>query len=422
VSRGRLVQVNVSGGGIPKLPVEKARVGWLGLDGDGHDEPTVHGGPHRAVCLFGMEAIGRMQAEGHPLGPGSVGENLTTEGVDWSLLPPGTRVRVGDEEMLELSKPAMPCRTQRGNFIDGHFERISVKRHPADSRMYARVLSEGDVAPGDPIEILPPLEDSHAETHRLLDRLDGCEQESDMRLWLAAKAAGHDVRILDDGDLSVAASPDLPGPAFNNACGLRALPHFVPAVLEHYRRAGVTGWLPIETEPWEEAEPDFELAINAADVADVGDAPPPEGVRLRPLAAEEWRTWANVMRASLPQEDPPAVDWTDPAPHLLATRGVHVVVAEEAGTVVGTGTLHVHKRIGLLRAGMVVPASRGRGIQRALIAARARLAEELGCDVVTSQAPPGSPSERNLHRVGMERIWVRPVYRYDPAGEASTAA
>ena len=46
---------------------------------------TVHGGPYRAVCLYAIEAIERLQAEGHPVEPGSVGDNLTTSGIEWSL-------------------------------------------------------------------------------------------------------------------------------------------------------------------------------------------------------------------------------------------------------------------------------------------------------------------------------------------------
>jgi MOSC domain-containing protein YiiM/GNAT superfamily N-acetyltransferase len=419
MSEGHVLQVNVSAGGIPKLPVASAAVGPFGLAGDGHEHPTEHGGPHRAVCLLGIEVIRRLQGEGHPLEPGSVGENLTTEGIEWSLLPIGTRARVGDSLLLEVASPTMPCATQRRNFTDGRFNRISIALHPSDSRMYARVLVEGDVRPGDPIQLLPPAEDSQAQTHRLLDRVDASEQESHLRLWRAARAAGRDVRILDDGELSVAASPELPGPAFNNACGLRKLPHQIPVVLEHYRRSGVSGWLPTELEPWPDAEPDFELAVTRALPGDVPDEGPPEGMIIRRLPAEEWRTWAGVMVATMTTGGDGPVGVTDPAPHLLATRGVHVLVAEEGGVAVGAGTLHTHKRVGLLRAGMVVPSARGRGVQRALICARARLAEELGCDLVTSQAEPGSASERNLQRMGFERVWVRPVYRFD--AEPATA-
>ena len=89
MSGGRLVQVNVSDGGVPKLPVPTARVTRAGVEGDRQNEATVHGGPHRAVSLLGIEAIGRVAAEGNPIGPGTTGENLTVAGFDVSLLPLG---------------------------------------------------------------------------------------------------------------------------------------------------------------------------------------------------------------------------------------------------------------------------------------------------------------------------------------------
>ncbi len=410
---GRVISVNVSPGGLPKLPIERAWVGTLGVEGDAHNEPTVHGGPHRAVCLFGVEAIARVQAEGHPLGPGSVGENLTTEGIDWSDLPVGTRVRVGDTLLMELASPAMPCDTQRPNFNAGRINRISIKLFPSDSRMYARVLVEGEVKPGDRIELLAPAEDSNALTHRLLDRLDEAEQEANLRLWRAGRAAGHDVRILDDGDLSAAASPDLPGTMFNNCTGLRGLPQFLPMVLDHYRAAGVTGWLPTETPPWPDAAPDFTLAIMVTDPIEVPTASV-DGVTIRALRPDEWAEWADICVRALALDAVGARPWLDPAEHLLASRGVHVVIAEEGGVAVGVGSLHVHKRAALLRSGMVVPQARDRGVQRALIAARARLAAQLGCDVITSQAPLDGFSERNLAAMGFARVWERPGYRFDP--------
>lgn len=386
----------------------------MGVEGDKHDEPTVHGGPHRAVCLFGIEAIRRVQAEGHPLVAGSVGENVTTEGIDWSDLPVGTRIRIGDALLMELASPAMPCNTQRPNFNAGKVNRISIKLHPSDSRMYARVLVEGAVKAGDPIELLAPAEDSDALTHRLLDRFDEAEQEANLRLWHAGRAAGHDVRIFEDGDLAAAATPDLPGPMFNNCIGLRGLPQYLSAVLNHYRSAGVSGWLPTETPPWPDAEPDYTLSIVAADPPLVADADV-DGVTIRPIAPDEAALWADLAVRSLGLDlagDPRP--WRGAAPHLLGMRGVVALVAEENGVALGAGSLHTHKRVGLLRSGLVVPEARGRGIQRALIAARARLAVKLGCDVLTAQAPTGSVSLANTQRLGLTEVWLRPVYRFDP--------
>ena len=182
----------------------------------------------------------------------------------------------------------------------------------------------------------------------------------------------------------------------------------------------MSGWLPIETDPWPDAEPDFELAILSGEPTDVPDMPAPPGIVIRTLDPDEWRTWSNVLLAAMSTEAEQPEGWVDMVPYLMATPNVHVLVAEDGGTAVGGGTLHIHKRVGLMRGGMVIPSARGRGIQRALIAARTRLAESLGCDVMTSQAPPGGPSERNLAQMGLERLWTRPVYRYDPPTATST--
>ena len=108
-----MVQVNVSDGGVPKRAVPSARVTRAGVDGDRQREITVHGGPHRAVSILGIEAIERVAAEGNPIGPGTTGENLTVSGFDVSLLPLGTRLHVADELVLEISGRANPCRTIR---------------------------------------------------------------------------------------------------------------------------------------------------------------------------------------------------------------------------------------------------------------------------------------------------------------------
>jgi MOSC domain-containing protein YiiM len=80
----RIVQISVSPGGVPKRAVSSARVTTLGLEGDVQRDREHHGGPERALCLFSQERIRALQAEGHPVTPGSIGENVTLEGLDWS--------------------------------------------------------------------------------------------------------------------------------------------------------------------------------------------------------------------------------------------------------------------------------------------------------------------------------------------------
>ena len=90
-----IFQINVSPGGVPKLPVRSAEVTALELVGDAHNNNVVHGGPTRAVCLYSLERILALQAEGHPIFPGATGENVTLAGVDWDAVVPGVRLQAG---------------------------------------------------------------------------------------------------------------------------------------------------------------------------------------------------------------------------------------------------------------------------------------------------------------------------------------
>src|SRR5436305_5485556 len=240
---GRVLQVHSSPGGVPKLPGAEACVERDGLVGDRHDHDAVHGGPHRAVSLFAIEAIERVQADGHPgVAPGAVGENLTTEGIELALLPVGTRLAIGADLVLEVSGPANPCDVIKGAFAGGKSGRISILLHPEDSRMYARVLHDGVIRPRDPIRALPPQLGSSAETHRELDLLDSVEREAWLAMWRAAADAGLDVRILERGDMAAAASPDLPGSVFNRGFGMRQVPAPRPAMEGLFPDAARPGW------------------------------------------------------------------------------------------------------------------------------------------------------------------------------------
>jgi MOSC domain-containing protein YiiM len=155
---GRVLQVNTSKGGVPKVPVPEARVDRLGLLGDRHSDNLSHGGPLAAVSLLAIEVINRVAADGHPIAPGTTGENITTEGIEWGELPIGTRAAIGPDLVIELTKHVSPCRTIAHNFSDGRFVRLSSKVHPLDTRLYASVVREGTIRPGDDITILDGIE------------------------------------------------------------------------------------------------------------------------------------------------------------------------------------------------------------------------------------------------------------------------
>lgn len=151
---GRIFQLNVSNGGVPKLAVREAVLTSEGLGGDRQRDRRYHGGPERALCLFALERVMELQAEGHPVFPGSAGENLTVVGLDWSRLAPGARLALGDEALVEISSYTTPCKIIAASFTGGDFKRISQKQHPGHSRLYARVLRPGRLAVGQKITLL----------------------------------------------------------------------------------------------------------------------------------------------------------------------------------------------------------------------------------------------------------------------------
>jgi len=146
---GRIVQLSISAGGVPKRPVAIAHVTHDGLEGDAHRDHEHHGGPERAVCVYSMEAIRALTAEGHAIVPGTLGENVTVEGLDWARVEPGARLSLGDTVLLEVTRYTSPCFKIKAAFVGGEFARVSQKRHPGWSRVYTRVLREGTIRTGD---------------------------------------------------------------------------------------------------------------------------------------------------------------------------------------------------------------------------------------------------------------------------------
>jgi MOSC domain-containing protein YiiM len=148
-----LYQINISDGGVPKLPVSQALVTFEGVAGDRQRNTDIHGGKERAVCLYSLEIIHALLAEGHSIMPGSSGENFTIAHLDWAMVKPGDRLAVGPTLRLEIVSYTAPCRWNARWFSDGDFNRMSQRRHPGWSRLYARVLTEGVVHAGDAVTV-----------------------------------------------------------------------------------------------------------------------------------------------------------------------------------------------------------------------------------------------------------------------------
>ena len=159
---GRIAHINISHGGVPKHPIPDALVHPLGVEGDAHAHPHIHGGPNQAILLITSEAIEELRAQGFPVYPGALGENITTEGIDRRQMRAGQRYRLGDV-ILELTKVRAPC-----NQLDGYgagiheamYNKPAVKAGDATtptwaiSGFYATVIQGGMIRVGAPIVLL----------------------------------------------------------------------------------------------------------------------------------------------------------------------------------------------------------------------------------------------------------------------------
>jgi MOSC domain-containing protein YiiM len=151
---GVVHSINVSNGGVPKLPRESCFVSVDGLQGDRQRDLRYHGGRDRAVCLYSLDLIEALRAEGHSIAPGAIGENLTVSGIRWADMVPGVTVEIG-AVVLQLTDYAAPCGNIARSFERRQYVRVNQKVHAGWSRLYARVLAEGTVQLGDALRIAP---------------------------------------------------------------------------------------------------------------------------------------------------------------------------------------------------------------------------------------------------------------------------
>jgi MOSC domain-containing protein YiiM len=141
----------------------------LGVEGDAHAGETVQhrsrlartpGAPNlRQVHLIAQELFDELTDRGFSIGPGLIGENVTTRGVDLLALPRGTRLRLGSEAVVEITGLRNPC-VQLDDLQKGLLAQV-LQRGPDGSvirraGVMAIVHAGGVVRAGDPIAVAPP--------------------------------------------------------------------------------------------------------------------------------------------------------------------------------------------------------------------------------------------------------------------------
>lgn len=145
----RLLSVNLSKGGIPKLPLQRGEVTPTGLVGDGRDHAK-HDKPTRAISILDLAIIEQLKAEGYRVGPGALGENFTVEGLLEDGVAPGSRLRFSGGVEIEVTEVRKPCFVL--DAVDPSLKEVTVGR----IGWMARVVTPGWITPGEAIAHVPP--------------------------------------------------------------------------------------------------------------------------------------------------------------------------------------------------------------------------------------------------------------------------
>jgi MOSC domain-containing protein YiiM len=160
VHSASVVQISVSPGGVPKRPIPDGIVTPLGIAGDGHAHPQIHGGPRKAILIITSEGLDELKEQGFALYHGALGENLTTRGLDRRSVRIGQRYRIG-EVVAEITKVRAPCDTLNAypGIQTAIYDQEVKAGNPASPRwglsgFYASVLKTGTIHPGDPIQLV----------------------------------------------------------------------------------------------------------------------------------------------------------------------------------------------------------------------------------------------------------------------------
>src|SRR5262245_21650944 len=143
-------------------------IAGLGVKGDAHlgetvqhivrvkEDPTK---PNlRQVHLIHGELHDELKARGFTVGPGDIGENITTRGIALLGLPRGTRLYVGRDAVVEVTGLRTPCK-QIERFQAGLLAAVS---QDANGNVFFRsgimgiVLKGGVVKAGDSIRVELP--------------------------------------------------------------------------------------------------------------------------------------------------------------------------------------------------------------------------------------------------------------------------
>ena len=149
-----VTSINVSRGGIPKLPVPRIFIHAGGLEGDGHNHAK-HYRPTQAVSLQDIEKLEELNKEGYALYEGATGENLNVSRLNVNALPIGAKLLFSGGVVIEITRMRPPCYVL--DSISPQLKKDIIGR----CGVYAKVIKPGSLANGETIQVIEP---SHEQT------------------------------------------------------------------------------------------------------------------------------------------------------------------------------------------------------------------------------------------------------------------
>ncbi|OLS16873.1 MAG: hypothetical protein HeimC3_51030 [Candidatus Heimdallarchaeota archaeon LC_3] len=158
---GKIFQINIKSKtsnevGLPKLPIQSAYFSKKSVGSDFNNyrmslsETEIN---NRPVLVFPIELIEELNSEGWTIKPGDLGENITTQNIDYEKFTTGKKIQLGKEVVIEITEMCRPCSNlSHLSYIGNEKVNQFMKTLMGRRGMFAKVLKEGNVNTNDEIK------------------------------------------------------------------------------------------------------------------------------------------------------------------------------------------------------------------------------------------------------------------------------
>jgi GNAT superfamily N-acetyltransferase len=133
----------------------------------------------------------------------------------------------------------------------------------------------------------------------------------------------------------------------------------------------------------------------------------PSPIQVRRAEPNEAEAYSLIVTKSFFENTEITPEFLDVIMSPFHAAGAYFLLAEVDGVAAGGAMMSVHHRVASLGGAGTLPEFRNRGVQRALILDRLKLAAESGCDLAMVATMPGSGSQRNVERHGFRVVYTR---------------